>query len=227
MTYSNGVAGLLGWQWMFIAEGVPTVLLGVFTLYYLTDRPADAAWLAPAQREWLQSELRTEIADLERHGRHRLINSIRDRRVWLLGTLFGCALVGIYGMLMWLPQIIKSLGKLTDIQIGFFVRSPSSRCSWHYHSEPQLGPNRRPKDAHRGTVHNWRNWYVGECFCAKPDLRLCILVRRRPGHQFDQFAFLELERIVHDRRRGSRFDRCRQYDRPIWRACRALANRVG
>ena len=124
MTYSNGVAGLLGWQWMFIAEGVPTVLLGVFTLYYLTDRPADAAWLAPAQREWLQSELRTEIADLERHGRHRLIDSIRDRRVWLLGTLFGCALVGIYGMLMWLPQIIKSLGKLTDIQVGFLSSVP-------------------------------------------------------------------------------------------------------
>ena len=124
MTYSNGFAGLHGWQWMFIAEGVPTILLGVFTLYYLTDRPADAAWLTPAQREWLQSELQAEIAEIERNGRRRLIDSIRDVRVWLLATLFGCALVGIYGMLMWLPQIIKSLGTLSDIQVGFLSAVP-------------------------------------------------------------------------------------------------------
>jgi MFS transporter, ACS family, tartrate transporter len=98
---------------------VPTILLGLFTLYYLTDRPADAAWLTPPQRDWLQSELLAEIADLKRYGRHRLIDSIRDIRVWLLATLSGCALVGIYGMLMWLLQIIKSLGALTDIQVGF------------------------------------------------------------------------------------------------------------
>jgi MFS family permease len=124
MTYSNGFAGLHGWQWMFIAEGVPTVLLGVFTLYYLTDCPADATWLTPAQREWLQSELQAEIAEIERNGRLRLIDSIRDVRVWLLATLFGCALVGIYGMLMWLPQIIKSLGTLSDIQVGFLSAVP-------------------------------------------------------------------------------------------------------
>lgn len=124
MTYLNGFAGLHGWQWMFIAEGVPTVLLGVFTLYYLTDRPADATWLTPAQREWLQSVLQAETAEIERNGRVRLIDSIRDIRAWLLATLFGCALVGIYGMLMWLPQIIKSLGKLSDIQVGFLSSVP-------------------------------------------------------------------------------------------------------
>ena len=124
MTYADGFAGLHGWQWMFITEGVPTILLGVFTLYYLTDRPAKAAWLTPAQRDWLQSELQAEIAEIERHGRHRLIDAIRDVRVWLLATLFGCALVGIYGMLMWLPQIIKSLGNLSDIQVGFLSSVP-------------------------------------------------------------------------------------------------------
>jgi ACS family tartrate transporter-like MFS transporter len=124
MTYSNGFAGLHGWQWMFIAEGVPTILLGFFTLYYLTDRPAEASWLTSAQREWLQAELQAEIVEIERHGRHRLIDSIRDVRVWLLATLFGCALVGIYGMLMWLPQIIKNLGTLSDIQVGFLSSVP-------------------------------------------------------------------------------------------------------
>jgi len=124
MTYADGFAGLHGWQWMFIAEGVPTILLGVFTLYYLTDRPANATWLTPAQRDWLQAERQAEIAEIERNGRHRLIDSIRDVRVWLLATLFGCALVGIYGMLMWLPQIIKGLGALSDIQVGFLSAVP-------------------------------------------------------------------------------------------------------
>lgn len=123
MTYSNGLAGLHGWQWMFIAEGLPTILLGVFTLYYLTDRPADAAWLTPTQRKWLLSELEAENAKIEYDGRRGLINSIRDVQ-WLLATLFGCALVGIYGMLIWLPQIIKSLGALSDIQVGFLSAVP-------------------------------------------------------------------------------------------------------
>ncbi len=124
MTYLNGLGGLHGWQWMFIAEGVPTILLGAFTLYYLTDRPADATWLTPAQRQWLQSELQAEVAAIEREGRHRLIDSIRDVRVWLLAALFGCALVGIYGMLIWLPQIIKSLGTRSDIEVGFLSAVP-------------------------------------------------------------------------------------------------------
>jgi MFS transporter, ACS family, tartrate transporter len=103
---------------------VPTILLGVFTLYYLTDRPANATWLTPAQREWLQSELQAEIAEIERNGKHQLIDAIRDIRVWLLATLFGCALVSIYGMLIWLPQIIKSWGNLSDIQVGFLSSVP-------------------------------------------------------------------------------------------------------
>jgi MFS transporter, ACS family, tartrate transporter len=124
MTYSDGMAGLHGWQWMFIVEGVPTMLLGLFTLYYLTDRPANAAWLTPAQCAWLEGELEAEAAEIERHGRHELMDAVSDSRVWLLAALFGCALVGIYGMLMWLPQIIKSLGKLSDIQVGLLSSVP-------------------------------------------------------------------------------------------------------
>jgi len=124
MTYCNGLAGLHGWQWMFIAEGVPTILLGVFTLFYLTDRPETAAWLTNEQRAWLQAELQAETKAIERYGEFRLIDAFRDLRVWLLATLFGCALIGIYGMLIWLPQIIKSLGRLSDIQIGFLSAVP-------------------------------------------------------------------------------------------------------
>jgi MFS family permease len=124
ITYFDGFGGLHGWQWMFVVEGVPTILLGLFTLYYLPNSPTQAKWLTPQQRDWIESELRTERAELERAGKYTVLDSIRDVRVWLLATLFGCALVGIYGMLMWLPLIIKSMGNLTYLQIGFLSAVP-------------------------------------------------------------------------------------------------------
>jgi sugar phosphate permease len=124
MTYLDGPLGLHGWQWMFIAEGVPTMLLGLFVLAAMTERPADAGWLTPQQRAWLQQTLDQEGAFLTREGRHRLADVISDPRVWTLAAMFGCALVGIYGMFMWLPQIIKELGTLSDIQVGFLSAIP-------------------------------------------------------------------------------------------------------
>ncbi|GKQ52543.1 MFS transporter [Bradyrhizobium sp. Ce-3] len=124
MTWYDGAAGLHGWQWMFIAEGVPTMLLGLFTLYYLTDRPAKASWLTKEQAAWLEGELAAERAEIEQQGQHRLIECVLDIRVWLLAALFGCALVGIYGLLLWLPQIIKGMGNLSNIEVGFLSAIP-------------------------------------------------------------------------------------------------------
>jgi MFS transporter, ACS family, tartrate transporter len=124
MTYSDHAFGLQGWQWMFVCEGMPAVLLGFFTLYYLADSPARATWLTSQQRAWIESELRTEQAEIERARKYTVLDSIRDPRVWTLAILFGCALVGIYGLLIWLPLIINSLGNLSYIQIGFLSAVP-------------------------------------------------------------------------------------------------------
>ena len=124
MTYSDHAFGLQGWQWMFVCEGIPAVLLGFFTLYYLADFPARATWLTSQQRAWIESELRTEQAEIERARTYTVLDSIRDPRVWMLAILFGCALVGIYGLLIWLPLIINSLGNLSYIQIGFLSAVP-------------------------------------------------------------------------------------------------------
>jgi ACS family tartrate transporter-like MFS transporter len=124
MTYSDRAFGLQGWQWMFVCEGLPAVLLGFFTLYYLVDSPAQANWLTTQQRVWIESELRTEQAAIERGKEYTVLDSIRDPRVWMLAILFGCALVGIYGLLIWLPLIINSLGNLSYIQIGFLSAVP-------------------------------------------------------------------------------------------------------
>ena len=78
MTYSDHAFGLQGWQWMFVCEGIPAVLLGFFTLYYLADSPARATWLTSQQRAWIESELRTEQAEIERARKYTVLDSIKD-----------------------------------------------------------------------------------------------------------------------------------------------------
>lgn len=124
LTYTDGIIGLRGWQWMFIGEGLPAVLLGLFTLYYLPNSPTQAKWLTQPERDWIESELRAERVEIERAGRNSIFDSLRDIRVWVLSTLFGCALVGIYGMFIWLPLIIQSLGTLSYLQIGLLSAVP-------------------------------------------------------------------------------------------------------
>lgn len=124
MTYCNDVLSLHGWQWMFMLEGVPAMVLGVVFLALLTERPAKASWLAPEQRDWLERRLARERAEIERDRSFKLFQGLSDGRVWSLAILFGCALVGIYGMLIWLPQIVKSMGSLTDIEVGFLSAVP-------------------------------------------------------------------------------------------------------
>ncbi|KND61735.1 Nitrate/nitrite transporter [Candidatus Burkholderia verschuerenii] len=123
MTYADGAFGLAGWQWMFICEGVPAILLGLLTLRVMQERPADADWLTDAEKQWLESTL-----DAERNALGTAHVSIwrvaGDIRVWSLACLFGCALVGIYGLFLWLPQIVKSIGYLSNIEVGFLSAAP-------------------------------------------------------------------------------------------------------
>jgi len=124
MTYVNGPLGLQGWQWMFLLEGIPAMLLGLLTLRLLTERPADADWLTSEQKAWLETTLETERAALGDAKHPSLLLVASDIRVWSLACLFGCALVGIYGLFLWLPQIVKSLGDLSNIEVGFLSAGP-------------------------------------------------------------------------------------------------------
>jgi len=124
MTYVNGPLGLQGWQWMFLLEGIPAMLLGLLTLRLLTERPSDADWLAQEQKTWLETTLAGERAKLGGAKHPSLLLVLGDIRVWSLACLFGCALVGIYGLFLWLPQIVKSLGDLSNIEVGFLSAVP-------------------------------------------------------------------------------------------------------
>ena len=113
----DGTAGLAGWQWLFIIEGLPVVGLGIALLWLLPDRPEDARWLSDDDRRIVSRRLEGERKPGE--VRH-LSRALRDPRVWMLAGIQFSFLVGSYGATMFLPQIFRS-GNLTTMEIGFLT----------------------------------------------------------------------------------------------------------
>ncbi len=117
--------GLAAWQWLFILEGVPAVILGVVTFFYLVDRPQqDRTWLNPTERQWLIAELDRENRALQTVGTHSFRAIFRDYRIWLLTLIYMFNAMAVYGVVLWLPQIVRSIGGLTDLQTGFVTAIP-------------------------------------------------------------------------------------------------------
>jgi MFS transporter, ACS family, tartrate transporter len=105
----NGAVGLKGWQWIFLAEGLPSVLLGVATLLYLTDRPAEAKWLSEEERAWLTERIRREQAHRERHYAFTFWQAFARPQILLLCAIYFCNALCNYGVtLFWMPLILKS-----------------------------------------------------------------------------------------------------------------------
>jgi ACS family tartrate transporter-like MFS transporter len=105
----DGVYGLSGWQWLFLFEGVPTVLVGISVLFVLKDGPAVADWLKPEERSWLKSELQR---DQERYGaaqHHNLLDAFRLPAVWLLAGVYIIIQIGVYIVNLWMPLILSGL----------------------------------------------------------------------------------------------------------------------
>lgn len=106
----GGADGLAGWQWLFIIEAVPALLLSVAVFYYLTDRPADATWLAPEQRTWLTARMEQESRVRQQAQHFSTLQALGDTRVLLLAFVyFGCV-AGNYSLSFFLPQIVRDFG---------------------------------------------------------------------------------------------------------------------
>jgi MFS transporter, ACS family, tartrate transporter len=119
----DGIWGLRGWQWLFICEGLPTVLLGLVVMFYLTDGPDKASWLDASESRWLIDRLRRERMVREAHASHTLWEALKHPRVLLLGFVyFGTAAAG-YGLGFWLPTIVKEFG-VSDLQTGLITAIP-------------------------------------------------------------------------------------------------------
>jgi ACS family tartrate transporter-like MFS transporter len=121
----GGRAGLAGWQWLFLLEGIPSVVLGVVSLVYLTDRPEVAQWLASAERAWLTDRLRV---DRERSVQRRDVSvgkALSHPMVWQLALQQGLTLsAGLYALSFWLPQIVKEFSGLGDMGVGLITAVP-------------------------------------------------------------------------------------------------------
>jgi ACS family tartrate transporter-like MFS transporter len=120
----DGLAGLRGWQLLFIAEGVPTVLIGIAVAFYLPERPAEARWLSRDEQGALATTIAAEEAAKHAHGVTGLWQGFFDRRILiatLLCFLFVCC---NFGTVFWLPQIIKSMASATTTQVGFLASIP-------------------------------------------------------------------------------------------------------
>ncbi len=117
--------GLMGWRWLLILEGVPAVVAGVLSYFYLSDRPRDAKWLAADERDWLAAELERENAGKGAHARMRLVDALRHRDVILLALTYFGSTCGTYGLGLWMPKIIQKLGSLTVVKSALLAGIPA------------------------------------------------------------------------------------------------------
>ena len=121
----KGVLGLAGWQWLFVLEGIPAVLLGLVAYLWLTERPAEATWLSAEERGWLMERLAREEVRHHRPNLARMSDAFKTSGTWLLGFVKFSVLLGFFGLTLWLPQILKGLTHASTLEIGFLSAIPS------------------------------------------------------------------------------------------------------
>ncbi|MGH9771856.1 MAG: MFS transporter, partial [Candidatus Acidiferrales bacterium] len=120
---TDGWLGLAGWQWLYILEGIPAVLLGLFCLVALTDRPEAARWLKPEERHWLAARLEREAQDRRPVSVARLWRVLTHRHVLGLAVVLAGSTAVSSGLQLWTPLILKSFG-LSNIETGFATSVP-------------------------------------------------------------------------------------------------------
>ncbi len=119
----NGVLGMRGWQWLFILEALPAIVLGILVLALLTDRPSQATWLSRAQKEWLETTLEQERRAHPESGHKGALRMLFDVRVLVLSGIFFLTGVPSYGLSFWMPQVVKTFG-LSNTETGFVSALP-------------------------------------------------------------------------------------------------------
>lgn len=119
----DGTLGLRGWQWVFIIEAIPAVVLSLVVLKQMTDRPALAAWLAPDEKSWLDGELQREHSAVAHDSPRSLLKALVDPRVLILSLIYMTSVTASYGIVFFLPQIVKGMG-LSNVMTGLVTAIP-------------------------------------------------------------------------------------------------------
>jgi MFS transporter, ACS family, tartrate transporter len=125
LTHLNGLHGLAGWQWIFILEGLPAIVMGVVVLLLLPDRPQNASFLAEDERRWLEGQVAAERAKQEAAERFTVGRALTDPRVLLMCLVAVGLVMGTTGIAIWMPQIIRTFG-LNNLQTGFVSAIPAA-----------------------------------------------------------------------------------------------------
>lgn len=120
----QGVSALRGWQWMFLIEAVPAVLVGILVLLYLDNGIQSARWLTQEEKDLLQREVETDRAEGEQPGSHSVAGVFRDPRVWWMSLIYFTFVMGQYAITFWMPTLVKATGVQGNFQIGLLSAIP-------------------------------------------------------------------------------------------------------
>ncbi|MGK3208091.1 MFS transporter [Amycolatopsis sp. MEPSY49] len=122
----GGVAGLADWQWLFLIEGIPPILLAVLVAFFLVDEPEQAKWLTPAQKALVRADLEAERSSKEAPGKRHggMLAALRDPKVWILGLCACGAYTLANAVSYWTPRIIAEAGVGDVLNLGFFSAIP-------------------------------------------------------------------------------------------------------
>jgi len=116
---------LTGWRWLFFLEGIPAILLGIVTIFYLTDWPSQARWLSADERKWLSAQLQSELHAKKTIREYSVAQAFCDRRILLLGVASFVAMSGALGSIYWIPTFIKRMSGLSDQTVTWLLVVPA------------------------------------------------------------------------------------------------------
>lgn len=119
----DGIMNLAGWQWVFVATGVPAIVAGVIFFLFMTDKPQDAKWLTSEQREWLVTTMQHEQAASGSHS-HSFRAAMKHPIVWLVSAVNFLIILSLYGVSLWLPRIIKNFAGTSNLLTSFLSAIP-------------------------------------------------------------------------------------------------------
>ncbi len=120
MTSLNGVNGWQGWQWVFLIEGIPSVLAGVVTYFYLTDKPEQATWLTKQERDLVHADLARDAESLG-HREHSLLASLKDGKIWLMILIYFCIIAANSSLTFYGPTLVKEVGFTSPLAVGWIM----------------------------------------------------------------------------------------------------------
>ena len=116
-----GVYGWAGWQWLFLLEGIPSIVVGVCVFFYLDDSIAKAKWLSDAEKKLLADNISRDEGPRSDHSLKQVFS---NGRVWLMAAIYFCFIMGLYGISFWLPQLIKTAGVKDVLDVGLLTMIP-------------------------------------------------------------------------------------------------------